>query len=98
MRRRLPAIALIWLAADAAVHACPVCFQFEDSATTAGVRAALIVLLSVTVAVLAAVAAWCVTRGPLVFSTDPALPVPEAPSVSSATGLAGSVENANGPV
>ena len=98
MRRRLPAIAVIWLVADAAVHACPVCFQFEDAATTAGVRAALLVLLSVTVAVLAAVGAWCVSRGSLVFSTDPALPVPEAPSVSSGTGLAGSVENTNDPL
>ena len=98
MRRRLPAIAVIWLVADAAVHACPVCFQFEDGATTAGVRAALLVLLSVTVAVLAAVGAWCAHRGSLVFSTDPALPVPEAPSVSSGTGLAGSVENTNDPL
>jgi hypothetical protein len=89
MTRRLAAIGLIWTLADVAVHACPVCFQFEDSATTAGVRAAVIVLLSVTLVVLAGVAAWWVTRGTAMFSS---------PVVSSGTGTAEPVEKSNGPL
>lgn len=89
MTRRLFLIAVIWMAAEAVGYACPVCFQFEDGATTAGVRAAVIVLLSVTLVVLAGVAAWWVTRGAALFSS---------PAVSSGTGSAGSVEKSNGPL
>ena len=69
MIRRLVAIVPMWIAAGAAVYACPVCFQFEDGATTAGVRAALIVLLSVTVIVLSTVAAWGIRRRTSLFSS-----------------------------
>jgi len=43
----------IWLAAAAGLHACPVCFQVDDSPVGAGVRAAVVVLLGVTAGVLA---------------------------------------------
>ena len=40
--------------------ACPICFQVEDANTVAGVRAGVIVLMSVTVVVLTAVAAFSI--------------------------------------
>ena len=43
--------------AQAAVHACPVCFQINDAHMTSGVRAAVGVLVAVTVGVVGA----CVT-------------------------------------
>ena len=53
------------LAFEAAALACPICFQLEDAATTNGVRAAVLVLIGVTAAVLAGFA-WfivgCVRR------------------------------------
>lgn len=42
-------LVLLW---DAALAACPICFQVEDTGTTNGVRAAVIVLGGVTAAVL----------------------------------------------
>lgn len=42
------------------VLACPICFQVEDANTVAGVRAGVIVLMSVTVVVLSAVAAFSI--------------------------------------
>jgi hypothetical protein len=36
------------LAAEAAIHACPICFQIENGQMAGGVRAAVIVLVSVT--------------------------------------------------
>ena len=46
------------LAASPVLLACPVCFQVEHSATTDGVRAAVIVLMSVTAAVLSGFVAF----------------------------------------
>jgi hypothetical protein len=43
--------------AQAAVHACPVCFQITDAHMTSGVRAAVVVLVAVTAGVVGA----CVT-------------------------------------
>ena len=40
--------------------ACPICFQVEDTLTVSGVRAGVIVLMSVTVAVLTGVAAFSI--------------------------------------
>jgi hypothetical protein len=63
MRRnsqRLAAIGSCWLAAGATALACPICFQVEDANTVAGVRAGVIVLMSVTVVVLSAVAAFSI--------------------------------------
>jgi hypothetical protein len=40
--------------------ACPICFQVDDTNTVAGVRAGVVVLMSVTVAVLGAVAAFTI--------------------------------------
>jgi hypothetical protein len=40
--------------------ACPICFQVEDANTVAGVRAGVVVLMSVTVVVLTAVAAFSI--------------------------------------
>jgi hypothetical protein len=42
----------------AAAFACPICFQVEDANTVAGVRAGVVVMMSVTVVVLSAVAAF----------------------------------------
>jgi hypothetical protein len=50
-RRSLTTLAL-WLAAAAGLQACPVCFQMDDSPVGAGVRAGVVVLLSVTAVVL----------------------------------------------
>lgn len=51
---------LLILLAPAVALACPICFQVEDANTVAGVRAGVIVLMSVTVVVLSAVAAFSV--------------------------------------
>ena len=40
--------------------ACPICFQIDDTNTVAGVRAGVVVLMSVTVVVLGAVAAFAI--------------------------------------
>ena len=40
--------------------ACPVCFQIDDAATTSGVRAAVFVLMGVTITVLAAFGAFII--------------------------------------
>ena len=45
---------LMWAFMDAALAACPVCFQIDDAPTTAGIRAAVVVLMGVTAAVLTA--------------------------------------------
>ena len=44
--------ALLWSAAGGIVVACPICFQIEQGPVADGVRAAVVVLMSVTVAVL----------------------------------------------
>jgi hypothetical protein len=41
-----------WTGADALLSACPVCFRIEDGPTSAGIRAAVIVLLAATAVVL----------------------------------------------
>ena len=53
-------VVLLWLGADAALQACPVCFQVEDGPVTSGVRAAVAVLGGVTVAVLSGVGLFIV--------------------------------------
>lgn len=50
---RWMAAVLLWSAAGGTLLACPICFQIEQGPVTAGVRAAVIVLMSVTVTVLA---------------------------------------------
>ena len=45
--------AAFWAAAGSTALACPVCFQIEDGPVTSGVRAAVVVLIGVTVGVLA---------------------------------------------
>jgi hypothetical protein len=52
--------ALLVLAFPAVAMACPICFQVEDAQTINGVRAGVLVLMSVTVAVLGGVAAFSV--------------------------------------
>jgi heme/copper-type cytochrome/quinol oxidase subunit 2 len=56
-----------WIAGSAAVfahegvlHACPVCFRIEEGPTTAGVYAAVLVLVGVTTGVLGGFAAFIV--------------------------------------
>ena len=53
------AVALVTLF-PAATLACPICFQIDDTNTVAGVRAGVVVLMSVTVVVLGAVAAFAI--------------------------------------
>jgi len=52
--------ALLILLVPSVALACPICFQVEDANTVAGVRAGVIVLMSVTVVVLSAVAAFSI--------------------------------------
>jgi hypothetical protein len=52
--------ALLILVAPSVALACPICFQVEDANTVAGVRAGVVVLMSVTVVVLTAVAAFSI--------------------------------------
>lgn len=49
---RVAATVVLWLALDAAVAACPICFQVEDGPVVDGVRAAVGVLVGVTSVVL----------------------------------------------
>jgi hypothetical protein len=41
-----------WLGADAVLAACPICYRIDDGPTSAGIRAAVVVLVAVTGAVL----------------------------------------------
>jgi hypothetical protein len=52
MRRALATVA-ICLAASTPALACPICFQVEQGPVTDGVRAAVLVLIAVTIGVLA---------------------------------------------
>jgi hypothetical protein len=55
MPRRIPwtaAIAIAWMCWGRALCACPVCYRIDDGPTTAGIRAAVVVLVGVTGAVL----------------------------------------------
>jgi len=58
--RRLAAIAGVWLVAGAPLLACPICFQVEEGRATDGLRAAVIVLIAVTVVVLSGFGAFIV--------------------------------------
>lgn len=62
LRRRASAIATsaVWLTASAGVLACPICFRVEGGPVVDGVRAAVLVLMGVTVAVLAGFGAFIV--------------------------------------
>ena len=57
---RAIATLLGWLAASATAFACPICFQSEPNGATAGVRAAVFVLIGVTVIVLGGFARFVV--------------------------------------
>jgi hypothetical protein len=46
------AVALLWSGAHGTLLACPICFQIEQGPVTNGVRAAVLVLMGVTVGVL----------------------------------------------
>jgi len=54
------AAALLVVLVPSVALACPICFQVEDARTINGVRAGVIVLMSVTVVVLSAVAAFSI--------------------------------------
>ena len=60
---RAIATLLGWLAASATALACPICFQAEPNGTTDGVRAAVLVLIGVTVIVLGGFAAFVLGSG-----------------------------------
>jgi heme/copper-type cytochrome/quinol oxidase subunit 2 len=51
---------LFLFAANTTLHACPVCFQVEENATTDGVQLAVLVLMGVTTGVLGGFAAFIV--------------------------------------
>ena len=59
LRAALLAAAVIALFPASAL-ACPICFQVEDANTVSAIRAGVIVLMSVTIVVLSAVAAFSV--------------------------------------
>jgi heme/copper-type cytochrome/quinol oxidase subunit 2 len=46
------AVAALWSAAGSTALACPVCFRIEEGPVASGVRAAVLVLIAVTVGVL----------------------------------------------
>jgi hypothetical protein len=50
--------AAIWIAMGAGALACPVCFRMEEGPVSDGVRAAVLVLMAVTTAVLGAFAVF----------------------------------------
>ena len=43
--------AVMWPLAQAALHACPICFQINDAHMSSGVRAGVGVLIAVTIGV-----------------------------------------------
>jgi uncharacterized membrane protein len=49
---RIVVAAMIFTRVEAVLLACPVCFQIQDGPTASGVRAAVVVLIGVTTAVL----------------------------------------------
>ena len=51
-RRTWAAVISLWAASGAIALACPVCYRIDDAPTTAGIRAAVVVLISVTGVVL----------------------------------------------
>lgn len=59
-RHRILLVAVLWIASGAAALACPICFQVEEGPVTDGIRAAVLVLVSVTGTVLAGFAAFIV--------------------------------------
>jgi hypothetical protein len=58
--RRAILVLALWLALDASLLACPICFQVEDGPVSAGVRAAVLVLIGVTGTVLSGFAMFIV--------------------------------------
>ena len=66
---------LLWASANATTWACPVCFRMEEGPVSAGVRAAVIVLMTVTVSVLLGFAIFI--RG---FVRRSRIPEPRPPS------------------
>jgi hypothetical protein len=55
--------AALCVLADATLCACPICFQIEDAHVVGGIRAAVGVLMGVTVAVMAPVIVFAVKFG-----------------------------------
>jgi hypothetical protein len=56
--RRTAVASVLWLLMDAALEACPVCFQIENGRAAMGVRAGVVVLVAVTAAVVGGCAAF----------------------------------------
>jgi hypothetical protein len=57
-RTRFVATIVIWAALGASALACPVCFRMDDGPVSDGVRAAIVVLMGVTTAVLSGFAVF----------------------------------------
>jgi hypothetical protein len=72
MKRRL-LLAVACLSAPSPLFACPVCFQVEAGPVASGVRAAVVVLMCVTVCVLGAVAMFLRRTGLLSDTTGTGL-------------------------
>jgi hypothetical protein len=88
--------ALIALA-DATVHACPICFQVEDTNTVNGVRAAVLVLMGVTSVVLVGFAGFAARLMRHQSSTEPGNPEPGTPEPDARTRNPGTQEPRNRP-
>jgi hypothetical protein len=53
----------MWFMTEASIFACPVCFQVNDGQAAAGVRAAVLVLLAVTVTVVFSLGSYLFSTG-----------------------------------
>jgi hypothetical protein len=87
--------ALLWAAARGGLLACPICFQIEQGPVTDGVRAAVIVLMGVTLAVLAAFGMFVrklASADRLAVSTNLGTPEPRNPGTSGTLGSLGTPE------
>ncbi len=57
------ALLATWFSAETALFACPVCFRVDDGPAAAGVRAAVLVLLGVTVCVVVSLGSYLFSTG-----------------------------------
>jgi hypothetical protein len=83
--------------ADATLHACPICFQVEDTNTVNGVRAAVFVLMGVTSVVLVGFAGFAARVARSQSPTEPLNPEPRTPEPDARTRNQGTQEPRNRP-
>ena len=85
MRRLVASVVVGLLASGSPLLACPICFQVEQGPVTSGVRAAVVVLMAVTVSVLAGFAVFIVNFARR-SKTDLGCRFPHETTVSAGTG------------